>query len=192
MFFKICYLIGKFIVYVLYRTKFEGRENVPGHGCLVCANHSSWTDPIFVGVGIGVEPKLNIMAKQELFQKKISKWFFTKLGAFPVRRGESDLTAIRKSYSVLGSGETLMIFPEGTRYDKNHAKSGAGMLALRTGCTVLPVFVSEDRKLFRRTRVVIGKPFVPEKPEGKLSHDHYAACSEDILSRIYELDPGAN
>ena len=85
-----------------------------------------------------------------------------------------------------------MIFPEGTRYDKNHAKSGAGMLALRTGCTVLPVFVSEDRKLFRRTRVVIGKPFVPEKPEGKLSHDHYAACSEDILSRIYELDPGAN
>ncbi|MBQ1222741.1 MAG: 1-acyl-sn-glycerol-3-phosphate acyltransferase [Oscillospiraceae bacterium] len=192
MFFKICYLIAKFVANVLYRTKYEGRENVPEHGCLVCANHSSWMDPIFVGVGIGVKPKISVMAKQELFEKKISKWFFTKLGAFPVRRGETDLTAIRKSYSVLGSGESLMIFPEGTRYDKNNAKSGAGMFALRTGCTVLPVYVSDEKKMFKRTRVVIGKPFVPEKPEGKLSHEHYAACSDEILSRIYALEPKDN
>lgn len=191
MFFKFCYFLSKIAVYLFYRTKVTGRENLTGEGCMVCANHSSWMDPIFVGVGIGVKPRLNIMAKQELFEKKISKWFFTKLGAFPVKRGESDLAAIRKSYSVLGSGETLIIFPEGTRYDKNHAKSGAGMLALRTGCTVLPVYVSEDKRIFHRTQVIIGKPFVPEKPEGKMGHDHYAACSDEILRRIYELEPKA-
>ena len=86
-------------------------------------------------------------------------------------------------------GKTQELFPEGTRYDKNNAKSGAGMLALRTGCTVLPVYVSDDKRIFRRTKVVIGKPFVPEKPEGKLGHDHYAACSDEILRRIYELEP---
>lgn len=189
MFFNICYFFARVAVNLFYRTKFTGRENVPETGCLVCANHSSWMDPVFVGVGIGVKPRLNIMAKQELFEKKLSKWFFTKLGAFPVKRGESDLAAIRKSYSVLGSGETLIIFPEGTRYDKNHAKSGAGMLALRTGCTVLPVYVSEDKRIFRRTRVIIGKPFVPEKPNEKLCHEHYSACSDEILRRIYELEP---
>ncbi|MBR4941061.1 MAG: 1-acyl-sn-glycerol-3-phosphate acyltransferase [Clostridia bacterium] len=187
MFYKLCYLLGIFITRVLYRAKIEGRENVPEGGCLVCANHISWMDPIFIGVGIGTKPKLNVMAKQELFEKKLSRWFFTKLNAFPVKRGETDLTAIRKSYSVLGSGERLAIFPEGTRYDKNNAKSGAGMLALRTGCTVLPIYISEERKLFRVTRVVIGKPFVPEKPEGKLSHAHYAECSDEILRRIYAL-----
>ncbi len=191
MFYKLCYLIARVAINVVYRTKFTGRENLTGSGCLVCANHSSWMDPIFVGVGIGIVPKISIMAKQELFEKKISRWFFTKLNAFPVKRGESDLAAIRKSYSVLGAGETLIIFPEGTRYDKNNAKGGAGMLALRTGCTVLPVYVSENKRAFRRTHVVIGQPFVPEKPEGKLGHEHYAACSDEILRRIYELEPKA-
>ncbi|MDD6262184.1 MAG: lysophospholipid acyltransferase family protein [Clostridiales bacterium] len=189
MFVKFFYVLARIVLKCVYFCRVEGRENIPKGGCLICANHSCWHDPIFVGVAVGIEPKLNIMAKQELFDNKFRAWFFGKLGAFPVKRGEGDLSAIRKAYQVLANQERLLIFPEGTRYDKLHAKSGAGMFALRTGCTVLPVYVSEGRKLFHRKRVVIGKPFVPEKPAGKLSHEDYAACSDDILKRIYELAP---
>ena len=187
MFAKFMLHVTRVVMKVLFFYRITGRENIPGGSCMICANHSDWFDPILVGDAVGLNPMMRTMAKQELFEKKLANWFFRKLGAFPVRRGENDLSAIRTALKTLSSGQRLLIFPEGTRYDRYHAKSGAGMIALRTGCAVLPIYVCNEKKLFRRTDVIIGEPYVPEKPAGKPDHADYEACSDEILRRIYAL-----
>ena len=66
----------------------------------------------------------------------------TELGAIPVRRGESDRSALEAALASLARGEALIIYPEGTRMrdDAVHEfQPGVGMLALRSGAPVIPV-----------------------------------------------------
>ena len=80
-----------------------------------------------------------------------------------------------------------MIFPEGTRNSDDGAKAGAGMLALHTGCDILPVYISPGRKAFHRVKIIIGKSFKAEQGDGKTSGQRYHAAADEILRRIYEL-----
>jgi len=65
----------------------------------------------------------------------------------------------------LKSGEKVLLFPEGTRHkdgEAGDAKTGAAMLAVRTGAPIVPVYVPAKKRWFRRTPVVIGAPFTPQ------------------------------
>jgi 1-acyl-sn-glycerol-3-phosphate acyltransferase len=72
----------------------NGIENVPAKGSLiVVANHSSYWDPPIVG---SVLPRrVYFMAKEELFRYPLFGNLLSLLGAFPVKRGAPDRTAIR-------------------------------------------------------------------------------------------------
>ena len=58
---------------------------------------------------------MNYVAKVELFEKRWQGWLLSRLGAFPIRRGESDEEAMTTARMVLERGGTVCIFPEGTR-----------------------------------------------------------------------------
>jgi 1-acyl-sn-glycerol-3-phosphate acyltransferase len=119
------------------------------------------------------------MTKVELFKIPGLAQFLRAYGAFPVRRGEADLSALRLASATLADGKALVIFPEGTREGPPEilaqAHPGAALLALRHDVPVLPVTIQGSGKLAlpgmflrldRRVRVklTIGKPFVLEKP----------------------------
>ncbi len=184
------------ISYILFRIYFalihlfrcEGKENIPQGGFLLCANHSNLADPAYIMLGLGRSVPLQFMAKAELFNNKLVSWYIKKLGAFPVRRGETDLAAIRQAMTVLQKGGRLVLFPEGTRNATQGAKAGAGMLALRTGCPVLPVYLTPHKRPFRRAVLTIGKPFYPQKPEGKPTGADYQNAADEIMERIYALE----
>src|SRR5438309_1676351 len=73
-----------------------GRKNVPDSGPLIVApNHMSNLDPF--AVACGTNRHLRFMAKEELFHSKFVGGLIGSLGAFPVKRGESDTEAIRKA-----------------------------------------------------------------------------------------------
>jgi 1-acyl-sn-glycerol-3-phosphate acyltransferase len=77
----------------------QGLENVPSEGPLIVAcNHLSLWDPVIVGCTM--PRQVFFMAKEELFGiwgvGTILKW----LKAFPVKRGQSDIGAIKKSLAV--------------------------------------------------------------------------------------------
>jgi len=86
-----------------------------------------------------------------------------KLGAFPVSRGEADLSSIRTSLSILKDGHCLLIFGQGTRRKKTDTQeppmhTGVAMLAVRSKAPVVPVYIKPPYRIFRRMRVYIGKP----------------------------------
>jgi 1-acyl-sn-glycerol-3-phosphate acyltransferase len=151
----------------------KGGENFPKEGpvLLVC-NHVSYLDPCVVG---DASPRrVSFMAKAELFENKLLNWLLRGVDCFPVKRGEADTSAIKKVLAQLKEGRCVVIFPEGTRSQDGElhpAEEGAALLAMRTGCPVVPVFVSgTDKMLDRRGRLrrarlsmAMGEPFTLPK-----------------------------
>lgn len=186
------YSIVVFLCYVifwpLHLVKVVGKENVPaGRGYMICANHSSLSDPIYLVMAVGTRPQIKFMAKKEIFSNRLSARFFRAVGAFPVDRDGADVSAIKESIRTLKDGGRLGVFPEGTRHAVERVKAGAGMLALRTGCEVLPVYIPEKKWRFKRLKVVVGKPFRPSAPEGKPTAEDYQRASEEIFESIEAL-----
>ena len=58
---------------------------------------------------------MNYVAKVELFERRWQGWFLSRLGAFPIRRGEADEDSVETARLVVERGGTVCIFPEGTR-----------------------------------------------------------------------------
>ena len=158
-----------FVVWFLYLiisklfffVRIEGRENIPkGKNCVMMGNHQHIFDPLMLALCVP-DREIHFMGKKELWNNKILGWAFTKVHGFPVDRGNMDMTAIRTAMNVLKDGNTLGIFPEGTRAKGTHMLpmlGGAFMLALRSKCDVVPVYIDGNYKLFRPMVVRVGKP----------------------------------
>ena len=100
-------------------------------------------------------------AKAELFKNRLVGGFITAIGAYPIRRGESDLGAVRESIRLLNEGHVVGIFPQGTRSRDNahtHMEPGVALIAQRAGVKVVPAYIDGPYRLFRKTRVVFGAP----------------------------------
>lgn len=188
------YHIAKFIVNVVfrivYRIEVVGRKNIPKEGRIVlCSNHISNLDPIMLA--IAVPRPISYMAKKELFQNKLLGKLLLTLGAFPVDRQGSDLSAIRNSLKILKEEKILGIFPEGTRVDKmnlENAKSGIGLIAIKGKSPVVPVYIDANYRVFSKVKIIIGQPInFDEYKDIKLGTEEYREISKDIMKSIYGL-----
>ena len=147
----------------------QGLENVPQSGpVLLVSNHTSYLDP--VAIGDACSRRVVFMAKAELFKIKVLNFLLRGVDAFPVKRGESDRGAYKNTLLMLGENRVVCIFPEGRRVMDGQlaqAEAGAAVFAIKTGCPVVPVFVSGSNKMldysgkFHRARVTVafGTPF---------------------------------
>ena len=187
----------------IYVRKFEvvGREHVPLEGPLIVAsNHLNNADPPMVALAIPRYP--TYMAKQEMINWPILGPAFRIFGAFPVRRGEADRSALRMATEVVQSGAMLVMFPEGTRSRTGglgRGHPGTGLIALRTGAPVLPVAVTGSEGItwpwiflkpmsVKHVRVVIGEPFrLP--PVERITSEAAAEATATIMRRIAALLP---
>ena len=110
----IVFLYG-LLVKLLFFMKIEGRENVPkDRNCILMGNHQCLLDPVTLALCVP-DREIHFMGKKELFENKVLGWVFRQVHGFPVDRGNMDMGAIRTAMGVLKAGETLGIFPEGTR-----------------------------------------------------------------------------
>jgi 1-acyl-sn-glycerol-3-phosphate acyltransferase len=135
----------QFGLLVYLRLSRIGREHAKVEGPLIVAsNHRSFLDPFLIGASIPWRRPLHYVAKAELFETRWQGWLLNRLGAYPVRRGQSDEETLVTSREVLRRGGVVCIFPEGTRIrtgSLGRPKRGFGRLALETGAAVLPVAV---------------------------------------------------
>jgi 1-acyl-sn-glycerol-3-phosphate acyltransferase len=168
-------------------------KNVPKSGPLILApNHSSFLDPPALACAL---PRMTtFMAKEELFRNKLFGWLISSVGSFPVRRGTTDMEAIRNAAKLLESGSALLIFPEGTRNDGDTMlpiNRGVELLARKSGASVVPVGIvgthikwgkGRKRKLFQKVTVNFGEPIRPED-----FGDSKAAFAEELAKRIAGL-----
>ena len=188
-------------VYLVGLFRVEGLENVPRHGpLLVCPNHSATLDPPMVPAFLPRSDSWS-MAKSEYFRKPILRWLFSSYHAFPVVRHTADRAALRRSFDLLKDGHALIIYPEGTRTETRalaEPEPGAGFIAQKCGCPVLPVALTGTRECLpkgtfwpRRVPVTVrfGKPFLVQqkRPNGeRVTHEE---ASEAIMVAIAELLP---
>lgn len=146
------------------RIEFIGERNLPiGSKLIVCSNHISIVDPLFIIAALN-NRKISFMAKYEAFKIPIINLFLKAMGAFPVKRGTNDLSAMKSSIAVINSADNALgIFPAGTREfksDKITPKKGVGFLVNKTKATLLPVkIICKGRVfIFKKIKVIIGKP----------------------------------
>ena len=188
--YKFFYAIVWPFIMLFYPMKFIGKENIPEGGALVCANHSSAVDPFFLAFALGRNRQIRAMAKESLLNIFFIGKILKLVGTFGVRRGASDIHAVKYALEELKKGEYVVLFPEGTRVksrEEGAPKTGAAMLATRTGVNVLPVYIPIHKKPFRINRVYIGKPY-KMIPEGKrATSKDYETFTADLMDRIYDL-----
>jgi glycerol-3-phosphate dehydrogenase (NAD(P)+) len=188
-----------FLLY--FRFSRAGREygRVEG-GLIVAANHRSFLDPFAIGATLPWRRPMNYVAKVELFERRPQGWLLSRLGAFPIRRGESDELAMETARQAVLRGGTVCIFPEGTRIRRGTLaapKRGVGRLALQTGAPVVPtaVFGSEQvrrgwRIRPRQVRVRLGKAMTfptVEQPSPPLAESVTARIWPNVLLQWEEM-----
>jgi 1-acyl-sn-glycerol-3-phosphate acyltransferase len=187
------YLVGLF--------KVVGVGNVPRSGPLIiCPNHSATLDPPMVPAFVPRDDTWS-MAKSEYFRKPLMAFWFLAYHAFPVVRHSADRTALRRSFDLLKAGHALIMYPEGTRIESGvlaKPEPGAGFIAQKAACPVLPVGLTGTRECFpkgarwpRRTRVSItfGKPFMVLQKRADGTRVSHKDASDAIMVAIAELLP---
>ena len=189
-FYRIIYTIVAPFIHLFFPCRTVGIDHIPEGGALLCANHVSGWDPIVIGLNLPRDSRMTVMAKDQLFHIPLLGPFLLKLGIIPVKRGGSDLAAIKASLKALNEGNRLLVFPEGTRVEEEGevaAKGGVAMLALRTGVPMIPVYCGGRHKFLRRTTIVFGNPYMPVIAGRRPTPDENRAIAQEIMNRIYDL-----
>jgi len=185
-FYRIMRLIARFLMTILFPIRRKGLENVPEHGAvMLCSNHISLIDP--VALGCAMRRPVRFMAKRELFSVKWFARFLNSVGAFPVARGDADISAMRTSLALLREGEVMGIYPQGHRYKRDEemfVAGGAALIALKTRATVIPIFMSKYR-LFRFLHIRIGAPVSLKDLWGKIDADSLDEAARRITEGIW-------
>jgi len=165
---------------------------------LICNHVSSFEVPPLRTL---VHPRrIRAFAKAEAWDQKVMGWLLDQWESIPIKRGESDVAALRTSLQVLRDGGILAIMPEGTR--SGDGKLGRGnpgitVIALKSGCPIVPMAfwgvekAKANAKRFRRTgfHFRVGDPFHLEPPEGKPSREDRQRMADDAMRHIAELLP---
>jgi 1-acyl-sn-glycerol-3-phosphate acyltransferase len=128
---------------VWFRLSVEGREHIPqDRPFIVAPIHRSNIDFLLALVCSPPSARLRYMGKDSIWKYEGLGRFFTALGGFPVSRGTADREALRICTEVIERGESLVMFPEGTRQtgpEVAHMFDGPAFVQSRTGAPILPV-----------------------------------------------------
>jgi 1-acyl-sn-glycerol-3-phosphate acyltransferase len=183
---------------IFFRTTFiptiKGVEHFPRTGpTMMVFNHVTMLDPISAGAYIRFRDGIPI-GKQELSRPPFG-WLVWGWDTIPLRRGEIDMSALRRALMVLDSPDYLMIAPEGhrNRNGLRAPKEGFVLLATKKPNTlIVPCGVSGSEKWranirrLRRTPVTVsyGRPL---KLRGKIARQQYAQVANEIMYQISAL-----
>ena len=179
---------------MFFRVRTYGRDNVPKKGAFILiSNHQSYLDPILCGVPL--KRRLSYLARDSLF----TNWFFggliSSVGTIPVKRGEADISAIKKVIGKLQDGGGVCLFPEGTRSRDGKIapfKPGFGLLCRRGKAAIVPVVIDgafecwpRHKKIFARGSIFVcyGKAISSEQA-ANLGESKLAEVLTETLRRM--------
>ena len=192
--YAVLYPLVWFYMKIFHPWKTVGVENLPEGAALLCGNHTTAGDPLYVVCCLGRRRQVHVMAKEEIMKWPVVGFILKKAGMFGVKRGKADVAALKEALRVLKGGERLLIFPEGTRVkegETSEAHTGAAMFSTRTGAPLVPIYIQSKKRLFRKTTVVFGEPYHPEFEGRKPTPEDYQRIADDLMARIRMLEEQA-
>jgi len=135
-------------VAVLHRERLEG-----GRAFVVAANHESYSDILVLLASLPLS--VRFLAKRSIFRVPVLGWSIRAAGFVPVDRGNRarGISTVEAALKLLKAGRSLVIFPEETRTPTGELlpfKSGAALLALRSGFPLLAVAIAGTRRVLPR------------------------------------------
>lgn len=194
------------VVKAVFRPWITGRRNVPASGAAILAsNHLSFADSIFLPLML--DRPVTFLAKSDYFTGRgikgwLTKLFFIGTGQLPIDRsgGKASEASLNTGLQVLGRGDLLGIYPEGTRSPDGRlyrGRTGIARMALEARVPVIPVVMVDTdtmmpigRRMPRimRVGVVIGEPLDFSRFEG-MESDRYIlrSITDEIMVAIQQL-----
>ena len=169
---------------VVYRVKVIGTENIPKdkkQPLIYCGNHRTYKDPPLIVVT--AKRHVRFLAKEELRKNPFLAFLGVVFDGIYVKRDSKDVTALKTTLKALKNGESIALFPEGTRngMEKGQkAKDGAAFFAVRTGAKVIPVGISGGEKPFKKMTIKYGEPM---DFSGR-SKDELDEITDEIMEKI--------
>jgi 1-acyl-sn-glycerol-3-phosphate acyltransferase len=181
-----------------FRGRVEGAQHVPKQGPLiVVANHASDFDPPILSNC--VRRPVSYMAKEELFNVPVLAPAIRLYGAYPVKRGSADRSAIREALKQLDQGWAVGVFLQGTRTSDGRVpdpKLGAALIAAKAQAPLLPVSLWGTQHILpkgaklprsRPLTVRIGEPIPPPAKTDKTSLQHTTEQCAAAIHALHDL-----
>ena len=204
---KITWVVARAIVVavakVFFRYELHHAERLPTSGAFVLApvHRSNLDTPILPVVR---KAPIRFMGKASLWEvNKAADWLLTMLGGFPVSRGAADRGALRAAEEILERGETLVMFPEGTRRSgdfvlEENMFDGPSFLAGRQQIPIVPIGIGGSERAMpigskfvypRKITFVIGEPLAPPTPndKGRVSRRAVKEHTDELRHRVQQL-----
>jgi len=170
--YRLVFGLVRLLLFLLFRIRVSGLENVPTPPYIIASNHQTWFDTLFIVAAFPRTPMIYTMARRDtVFNRSWKRWLVPKFGVFPITPslGELDHRGVSTVYQVLSRGGVVLIFPEG-RYSRGRRlrplKKGIAHFALQAGVPICPLALTGLDRLrpFGRVEISIGHPIWPDPP----------------------------
>ncbi len=195
MLYEITHSIAKVLFKIYFNLTIIGVENVPKKGGFIAApNHKSGLDiPI---VGRALPRKMYTLAKEELFRNRIISWYLKAMGGIPLKRNAADIESLRAAINVLKEGKPLLMFPEGTRVEKDELgvpKKGFIFIAYKAKAPILPIGIAGTKNALpknggfpkpRHIVITFGKPIKVWEIFDPHEKDFYEKAANYVIKEI--------
>ncbi|HIK45057.1 MAG TPA: 1-acyl-sn-glycerol-3-phosphate acyltransferase [Leptolyngbyaceae cyanobacterium M65_K2018_010] len=186
------------VLHLYFRGRIYGAERVPMTGKLiVVANHASDFDPPLLSAA--VRRPVSYMAKEELFRVPVLRQAIQLYGAYPVKRGSADRSAIREALKQLAQGWAVGIFLQGTRTADGRIpdpKIGAALIAAKAQATLLPVSLWGTHRILKKGSALprpvpltirIGDPIPPPASTDRQELESITAQCTETIHQLHDL-----
>jgi 1-acyl-sn-glycerol-3-phosphate acyltransferase len=170
----------------VWRVRVDGREKIrPDTAYVMVANHQSLLDILVL---FRLFTHFKWVSKIENFRVPAIGWNMTLNRYIKLRRGDraSIERMMRACEQAIAAGNSIMMFPEGTRSPDGRLrtfKPGAFTLAQRTGAPLLPIVVQGTaRALPKRGFVLQGRHDIHVRVLDEIPHASFADTPVDALT----------
>lgn len=175
----LCKLVGAEVV-------IEGLGNIrPDQTYIFIGNHSSQFD-IFSFQGY-YPYAFRWMAKKELFSIPIFGQTMKKMGYIAIDRskGRQAMKSLDKAAEQIASGNSVLIFPEGTRSPNGKLqefKTGAILLAIKSGVQVVPIGFNGSYSILPKKKFLADNGKIIIRIGTPMPTDHYISKDKQALA----------